>query len=276
MGKKWKIISNMLKNEFHCSREGLTIGGTEYRPEGDNLPIAIVSHGFMANQKSVRHYAKLLASMGYASYCFDFNGGSAVKSKSSGKTVDMSVLTEVKDLEAVISYAKERSYTNSEQIVLMGCSQGGFVSALEAAKGQENIQKLILFYPALCIPDDARAGSMMFARFDPKNPPEVINCGPMKLGKCYPLAVMDMNPFEEIKKYQGNVLIVHGTADKIVNVDYAKRAKEAYLEENSNREVRLELIENGAHGFARKNDKMAMEMVKEFLTVAKIKVDMKR
>ena len=88
----------------------------------------------MANQKSVRHYAKLLASMGYASYCFDFNGGSAVKSKSSGKTVDMSVLTEVKDLEAVISYAKERSYTNSEQIVLMGCSQGGFVSALEAAK----------------------------------------------------------------------------------------------------------------------------------------------
>ena len=265
MGKKWKIISNMLKNKFHCSREGLTIGGTEYRPEGDHLPIAIVSHGFMANQKSVRHYAKLLASMGYASYCFDFNGGSAVKSKSSGKTVDMSVLTEVKDLEAVISYAKERSYTNSEQIVLMGCSQGGFVSALEAAKGQENIQKLILFYPALCIPDDARAGSMMFARFDPKNPPEVINCGPMKLGKCYPLAVMDMNPFEEIKKYQGNVLIVHGTADKIVNVDYAKRAKEAYLEENSNREVRLELIENGAHGFARKNDKMAMEMVKEFL-----------
>ena len=59
MGKKWKIISNMLKNEFHCSREGLTIGGTEYRPEGDNLPIAIVSHGFMANQKSVRHFLQV-------------------------------------------------------------------------------------------------------------------------------------------------------------------------------------------------------------------------
>ena len=40
------------------------------------------------------------------SYCFDFNGGCVIKGKSDGKTTEMSVLTEVKDLEAVITYAK--------------------------------------------------------------------------------------------------------------------------------------------------------------------------
>ncbi len=39
---------SICSSEFHCVRGGLTIRGTCYRPEGDRLPIAIVSHGFMA------------------------------------------------------------------------------------------------------------------------------------------------------------------------------------------------------------------------------------
>lgn len=264
-GENRKKLNNIKESFFTCERDGLTIRGTEYRPEGEKLPIAIVSHGFMAFQDTVRHYAKLLAEMGYVSYCFDFNGGCVVKGKSDGKTTEMSVLTEVKDLEAVISYAKGKAYTNAENIILMGCSQGGFVSALVAAKEKEHIRKLILFYPALCIPDDARAGRMMFARFDPKNIPEIIKCGPMTLGRCYPADVIDMDPFAEIRGYTGDVLIVHGTADKIVNQDYAKRAKEAYLQADSNRVVRLEMIENGAHGFSKKHDVIAMNFIKEFL-----------
>ena len=93
---------DIAESTFSCSREGLTIRGTEYRPIGGNLPAAIVSHGFMANQDTVRHYARHLAEIGYAAYCFDFNGGSVMGSKSTGKTTDMSVLTEVMDLEAVI------------------------------------------------------------------------------------------------------------------------------------------------------------------------------
>ena len=51
----------MSESGFECSREGLTIRGTEYRPAGSNLPAAIVCHGFMANQSTVRHYARYLA-----------------------------------------------------------------------------------------------------------------------------------------------------------------------------------------------------------------------
>ena len=176
--KKPKVQEPFTEITFECKRGGLTIRGTEYRPEGENLPVAIVCHGFMAWQDTVRQYARELARLGYCAYCFDFCGGSVMKKgKSDGSTTDMSVLTEVQDLEAVINYVQSLPYTGNE-LLLMGCSQGGFVSALVAAKHPELVNKLVLFYPALCIPDDARAGKMMFAKFDPKNIPERINCGP--------------------------------------------------------------------------------------------------
>lgn len=267
--RKEKMPEGITKSIFECKRDDLIIRGTEYRPEGENLPIAIVCHGFMAWQDSVRDYTKFLAKLGYAAYCFDFNGGSVMKSQSEGKTTDMSVLTEVKDLEAVIEYLRTLTYVDKENIFLMGCSQGGFVSALVAAKNKYPVKKLSLFYPALCIPDDARAGKMQSAKFDPENVPEIIRCGPMKLGRQYAADVMHMNPFDEIKSYNGEVLIVHGTADRIVNVDYAKRAGEAYKSTTPEgidveKRVCLHIIEGGGHGFSKEHDAIAKEYLKGF------------
>ena len=256
--KKQHTPKNYTESTFECQRAALTIRGTEYRPEGANLPIAIVCHGFMAWQDTVRQYCKLLAEIGYCAYCFDFCGGSVLnKGKSDGKTTEMSVLTEVQDLEAVIKYAQGLPY-NSKEILLMGCSQGGFVSALTAAKHPGLVDKLVLFYPALCIPDDARAGKMMFARFDPQNVPEIVNCGPMMLGQCYVKDVIGMDPVEEIKSYFGPVLIVHGTKDRIVKPDYSRKAQQAYPN------AKLHIIEGGTHGFGKKHDAIAMEYLRNF------------
>lgn len=255
--KKLKKQEPFTETVFECKRDTLTIRGTEYRPAGDDLPVAIVCHGFMAFQDTVRQYAKALARSGYCAYCFDFCGGSVIKGKSDGDTREMSVLTEVRDLEAVIAYTQSLPYTGRE-LLLMGCSQGGFVSALVAAKCPNLVSKLVLFYPALCIPDDARAGKMMFAKFDPQNIPEKLRCGPMKLGGCYPAAVIGMDPYEEIKAYTGPVLIVHGTKDKIVRTDYSKRAAECY--ENAE----MHFIEGGSHGFSRKHDAEAIAFLNTF------------
>ena len=245
---------------FECQRDELTIRGTEYRPTGDNLPVAIVCHGFMAWQDTVRQYCEVLAEKGYCAYCFDFCGGSVLnKGKSDGKTTEMSVLTEVKDLETVITYVQGLPY-NGKELLLMGCSQGGFVSALTATKHPELVHKLVLFYPALCIPDDARAGKMMWAKFDPKNIPEIVKCGPMKLGRCYIADVLAINPIEEISGYKGPVLIVHGTKDKIVRTDYSNQAKDIYCN------AQLHFIDGGSHGFSKKHDKIAMEYLTQFIS----------
>ena len=44
----------MKKHKFSCERGGLTIRGNLFQPEGENLPIAILSHGFMANQYTMK------------------------------------------------------------------------------------------------------------------------------------------------------------------------------------------------------------------------------
>ncbi|MCD7796850.1 MAG: alpha/beta hydrolase [Clostridiales bacterium] len=169
------------------------------------MPIAVVSHGFLATYGTTRHYAKWFAERGFASYCFDFVGG-GVGCHSDGKLQDMTVITEKPDLRSVIDYVSSLPYTNSEDLTLMGCSQGGFVSAMVASELKEKVSRLILFYPALCIPDDARAGKMMFFKFDPNNIPDKLGAGPLALSGDYARAVVNMDPYEEIKGYKGSVL----------------------------------------------------------------------
>ena len=259
----------ILKEKFTCQRDDLTIRGSQYRPAGSDLPIAIVSHGFMANQSTVRRYARFLAEQGYAAFCFDFCGGCVVGGRSDGATTDMSVLTEVSDLEAVMDHARSLPHTRSEGLTLLGCSQGGFVSALTAARRPAEVTRLILFYPALCIPDDARAGRMMWARFDPQHLPEVIHCGPMKLGRCYAADVMDLTPPTELLPYTGDVLILHGERDGIVSPAYSETAATAYRLSRHDRpgmgRVQLDIIPRAGHGFSGRADREALRLVSGFL-----------
>lgn len=251
---------NIRKTAFACNRKDLTIRGHVFRPEdAEKLPAIIVSHGFMANQQSVWNYAKHIAQLGYAAFCFDFCGG-CIKGTSDGKTENMTVLTEVEDLQAVIDFVKAQPFVEPNRLTLMGCSQGGFVSGIVAAKRPEEIEKLILFYPALCIPDDARAGKMLGFTFDPNNMPEILSKFPMKIGRNYASVMLSVDPYQEIGGYKGPVLIVHGTDDKIVKLSYAEKAQQAYGDN-----CRLLVLQGAGHGFQKNADHVAIGAVKEFL-----------
>ena len=96
------------KKEFSCYRGSLEIRGTVFMPSGQtDVPIAIVCHEFMTNRLFSYPYAMALAKSGYAAFCFDFCGGGIVCG-SDGDSRDMSVLTEIDDLKAVIAFAKEQ------------------------------------------------------------------------------------------------------------------------------------------------------------------------
>ncbi len=266
-GKKKNTDNQIKESTFSCQRAGLIIRGTEFRPKGKNLPIAIVSHGLNEGQNGVKKYAQFLAERGYVAYCFDFCGGMAEKCESDGETTAMTVLTEVKDLEVVMEYAKSKSYVNSNRILLMGCSQGGYVSAYVAAKHNAEIEQLILFFPAFCIADMIDAGNLLGTKFNRRKAPDELKCAGMLLGRCYLEDAYDIDIYEEIKGFDGDVLIVHGSKDKNVDISYSEKAYETYLGVESKREepreVLFRIVEKGKHGFDGKYAEMAMEYMKE-------------
>lgn len=255
----------IIEKPFSCRKGNMVIRGKEVfddELEGLLKPV-IISHGFTADMRRSLPYGHFLAGLGYHTYCFDFCGG-GYETTSDGSFNDyMTPLTEVDDLKSVISYVSGQGGIDMKELVLMGCSQGGFVSALAAAGLKNKVRGLVLFYPALCIPDDARAGKMQRIRFDPDNIPPVIGTDRMKVAGAYASSVIRMNIFEEIKGYRGKVLIVHGTGDTIVNYGYALVADEVYRKNDADSE--LVLIPDAPHGFSDADFDQSCEILKNWI-----------
>lgn len=218
------------KQRFSCKRDDLTIRGHMLRKPGiEPLPAVILCHEFMENQHSMARYARALAEAGFAAFIFDFCGGCIIGT-SSGKTRDMTVLTELQDLFAVMDYVQSRPDVLEAPLMLVGGSQGGFVAAMAAAQRPQDVSKLALFYPALCIPDDTRCGKMLTARIDPEHPKEIISRFPITLGRDYATSAQKLDAYAEISGFPGPVLLIHGVIDHMVNVEYSRRAAKQYGE----------------------------------------------
>lgn len=142
--------------ELYAQREENQIYGLAYIPQnaGERMPAVIFSHGFGGNHQVGEGYAQALAQKGYVVYCFDFCGGGP-GSRSDGSALEMSVFTEKADLEAVMEMMRGLDYVDSENLFLMGTSQGGAVSAITGADHQEEVRGMILLYPAFVLADRA-------------------------------------------------------------------------------------------------------------------------
>ena len=102
--------------ELLNQKSGNTLRGTLYLPDSaknKKVPLVITSHelGGNATMPWWKNYASHWAEQGLAVYAFDFAGGGE-KSRSDGKTTDMSVLTEADDLEAVLDEAKKWDFVD--------------------------------------------------------------------------------------------------------------------------------------------------------------------
>ena len=120
--------------ELHCKGGDIDIYGLMYMPKGKEgkLPVVILSHSSSLTHAAMVPYAEYLSEKGYAAYCFDFCGSSD-KSQSKGRTTDeMTVFTEVEDLEIVLDKISSLDYIDQSRVYVLGSSQGGLVTALVA------------------------------------------------------------------------------------------------------------------------------------------------
>lgn len=241
--------------EILCEREGMSIYGQSYIPGDGNgkYPTVIMGHGFTGTYRDNANYAAYLAENGYAAYVFDFCGGSN-NTKSDGDTKGMSVLTEVEDMKTVVDHFKTLDFVDSEHIFLMGESQGGFVAALTAAQRPDEINGLIMLYPAFVIPDNAKKSYASVSAI-----PDDINLWGVHVGAKYYSDMWDFNVYDEIRKYNGDVLIFHGTQDNLVDLSYSQRAKETY------KSAELVIYKGAGHGFNNSDAKDASDKIVEFV-----------
>ena len=220
-----------LKEEIWCGSEGSRIYGQMYLPENPSgkLPTVILSHSSSLTHAAMAGYADSLAMHGYASYCFDFRGGSK-ESLSEGNVDDMTLFTEIEDLKTVMKTISALDYVDKSRIYLMGSSLGGAVSALVAEEMPSSASGLILFYPAFNISSLVNG----FAGFP-------------GMETAFTESLKDYDIMEHIGNYPGPVLIIQGTKDFIVPPSVAQEACEKY------QNAELHLIKGANHGFNKAN-----------------------
>ena len=227
------------QKEISVTNQGQSIYGVAYIPqtEQEKVPFVILAHGLGGSYQNNLAYAEQLASHGVAAYTFDFRGGGG--SRSEGSSTEMSVMTEVSDMEVVLDAAKEWEFVDTDRIALLGTSQGGAVSAITAARHPDEIAGAMLLYPAFLVSD------AVHEQFDSlEEVPDTFLFNWIMAGKPYVEDMWDYDVYDEIGNYNKKVLLMHGSADGIVPISYSERAADTY------QDVEYFVIDGAGHGFS--------------------------
>ncbi len=231
-----------------------TIFGRLYAPTEDGkYPAIILSHGYNGSFRDWKNECKYYAEHGIAAYAYDFCGGST-HSKSTGATTDMTIFTEKSDLLAVYDKISSLDNVDPERVFLMGGSQGGFVTTLAVEELSDKVKGMILYFPALCVPDNWRDTYKNEADI-----PDEVDFWGMMLGGNFFKSIRDFQVFDEIGKYSGPVTIFHGDQDQIVPLSYSEKAAELYPN------AELTVLPGEGHGFSSGASKEVMEKVLAFM-----------
>lgn len=214
-------------------------------------PLAIIVHGFNGTHDGGLNYFDTFSSLGYMCYTFDFPNGS-VNSRSGNNTMEMSVLDEQHDLEAIVRYFKTREDVDAGHIVLVGESQGGLVAALAAAYNPDDISQLVLVYPAISLgnSNDTRPVESM---------PDTTRIWGVPLGRRFYQELREIHSFDVIGRYEKPVLIVQGDADNVVSLQTTRTTLSKY------KDAQLHVIHGAGHGFNGEEMKESLEQIRNFI-----------
>lgn len=246
------------REESFYNEKGEKIYGKLFLPvekavKNKKYTTVIISHGFNGSAEYTSQFSKLLAKKGIASYVFEFRGGS-MKTKSDMKMTEMSLFTEKKDLNDVLSHVEKLKEVDNRKIFLMGESQGGIVSAMSALELENRIKGLILIYPAFVIPESGRE----LYRTVEDIPDEITVFGAV-IGKKYYMDIRELDIYKEIERYNGKVLIIHGDKDEIVPLKYSEKALSHY------KDAELKVIPGAKHGFNPEEFEKAVNFSAEYI-----------
>jgi uncharacterized protein len=191
----------------------------------EEIPIVIICHGFISTRIGIDRLfvqtAHYLASRGMLVVRFDYAGCG----ESSGEYGDNRLEDLIDQTRSVIDYVKNIESFKNNPIILLGHSLGGAVALLTATI-DTRVDSLILWAPSANPYDDITRIVRTQTKISNLDG-SIDYCG-YRLGSHFFQSLSHYHPLQEAKKFPGNVLVVHGTNDEVIPVEYCDSYDQAF------------------------------------------------
>lgn len=224
--------------------QGQNLYGMLHLPQGTGPHRAVVLlHGFTGH-RSESHFiftkqARHLARHGIAALRFDFRGSG----ESEGEFADVTIEGEISDAVAALDWLSAQPEIDKARIGVLGLSLGGLVAACLAGR-DPRVRALVLWATPSNLAEVLNKGAANAPR-PPVPQPSGLDIGGLVVGHAFIREVTAARPLDEIRRFAGPTLIVHGTADASVPPDSAREYMHALTGPKS-----LRMIQGADHTFS--------------------------
>lgn len=254
---------------FFKTSDGLRLCGIVSIPREKTDKCIILCHGITVDKEEGGIYTNLaekLCDEGFAVFRFDFRG----HGESEGRSVDMTIKGEEKDLEAAIKFLTAKGFG---KFGIVAASFAGGAVSLFASNHPEKVQALVLWnagidYGAKINPINQWTkkywGKPAFERVEKFGFTE-IGSRKFKIGEKLMEEIKTLKPWEKLLGIDIPILFVHG--DKDSYIPYSDSVKYSNLFKNAE----LITIKGGEYGFrdnqkhAEQADKSTIEFFQKYL-----------
>ena len=244
--------------EYYITDDGIRLHAKLDMPKDERIkkcPLVIVVHGYTGDmeEEHIVKTAEAINEAGFAALRVEMYG----HGKSDGNFKDHTLYKWVSNMLAVTEHARSLDFVTD--LYLCGHSQGGLLVMLIAGMCPDRFKAVIPMSPAWMIPECARAGEMLGTKIDPLNIPDVFyQDGVNLLSGNYVRVAQTIHVEDEIERYNGPVLIIHGDMDESVPYEYGVKAAGLY------KNAKLVTIKGDDHCYNHHLDQVT-DAIREFL-----------
>ncbi|TWI57992.1 alpha/beta hydrolase [Halalkalibacter nanhaiisediminis] len=226
------------------------LSGVVHYPENHDQkhPAIIFVHGFVGSKvgdhrlfvKAANYFTKL----NYVSFRFDFKGCG----ESDGDYQDVTLTEQIKELQAAIEYVSQLDEVDPEQIILIGHSLGGAVTALTSSL-EKQIKHIVLWSPVARPYQEISAITGAKAVETAKQEGVYDHKG-FLLSHTFFTDLKAHQPLEAISSYSGTALIIHAEKDEAVPKENAATYKNAITASYKDQLVDVAYVNGADHTFS--------------------------
>jgi pimeloyl-ACP methyl ester carboxylesterase len=211
-------------------------------------PAVLFVHGFVGSKVGAHRLfvkaAQAFAEAGYISFRFDFSGCG----ESNGDYRDVTVSKQINELIEAITYVSQLDHVDPKQVILIGHSLGGAITALTAYQFPE-IKQIALWSPVAKPFLDITAITSEQA-VETAEIHGVFDYNGFLLSHDFFEDLKQHQPLDSINLFNGSVLIVHGDDDQDVPKENAKAYANRISQKEDKTQADYLFIESADHTFS--------------------------